>query len=72
MSHVTVLRKMPDGSLRCARPAYMFQDPKLATQKLCCWRDVWSPNRRNIGRQSKTLKDWRRKLDGSISSIRTK
>lgn len=34
MSHVVVLKKMPDGSLRRARPAFMFQDPRAATQKL--------------------------------------
>lgn len=34
MSHVVVLKKMADGSLRRARPAYLFQDPRSATQKL--------------------------------------
>lgn len=34
MSHVVVLKIMPDGSLRRARPAYLFQDRRSATQKL--------------------------------------
>lgn len=34
MSNVVVLKRQPDGSLRSARPAFLFQDPKSATQKL--------------------------------------
>jgi hypothetical protein len=34
MSNVIVLKKLPDGSLRRARPAFLFQDPRSAVPKV--------------------------------------
>jgi hypothetical protein len=34
MSNVVVLRRLQDGSLRRARPAFLFQDPKSAVPKV--------------------------------------
>lgn len=33
MSNVVILKKHSDGSLRRARPAFLFQDPRAATPK---------------------------------------